>query len=225
LAAILRTPSVRPGAFRAARIRFSSSAGIDRPAQPFPFATGPRQPSADSFLDHRPLELGEDAHHLKHRLAGRRGRVDSPLVQEQVDLERMQLRQERHKLLQAAAEAMHRPSQTTANQDRELREIAGRCGWEITKVYRDHGISGAKGRDKRPAFDALCRDATKRQLVPGWAKAEKLWFFSRRRCSISDGVYSYKGAAPWQKILWPYEMRHKGLPRPGANFNTVGRSP
>src|SRR6266481_1896939 len=61
--------------------------------------------------------------------------------------------------------------QTTANQERELREIAGRVGYEITKVYKDHGISGAKGRDKRPAFDALCRDATKRQfdVVLAWS--------------------------------------------------------
>jgi len=49
--------------------------------------------------------------------------------------------------------------QTTANQERELRDIASRMGCEIVKVYRDHGISGAKGRDKRPAFDKLCRDA------------------------------------------------------------------
>jgi len=40
--------------------------------------------------------------------------------------------------------------QTTANQERELREIADRMGCEIVKVYKDHGISGAKGRDKRP---------------------------------------------------------------------------
>jgi DNA invertase Pin-like site-specific DNA recombinase len=61
--------------------------------------------------------------------------------------------------------------QTTANQERELREIAGRVGYEITKVYKDHGISGAKGRDKRPAFKALCRDATKRQfdVVMAWS--------------------------------------------------------
>ena len=61
--------------------------------------------------------------------------------------------------------------QTTANQERELREIAGRMGCEIVKVYKDHGISGAKGRDKRPAFDALCRDATKRQfdVVMAWS--------------------------------------------------------
>ena len=39
------------------------------------------------------------------------------------------------------------------------------------EVYRDHGVSGAKGRDKRPAFDALCRDAAKRQfdVVMAWS--------------------------------------------------------
>src|SRR5712672_3660427 len=61
--------------------------------------------------------------------------------------------------------------QTTANQERELREVASRMGCEIVKVYKDHGISGAKGRDKRPAFDALCRDATQRRfdLVMAWS--------------------------------------------------------
>src|SRR5262245_7434716 len=61
--------------------------------------------------------------------------------------------------------------QTTANQERQLREIAGRMGCEIVKVYKDHGISGAKGRDKRPAFDALCRDASRRQfeVVMAWS--------------------------------------------------------
>src|SRR5499426_1510913 len=61
--------------------------------------------------------------------------------------------------------------QTTANQERELRQTAERSGLEIVKVYKDHGISGAKGRDKRPQFDALCRDATKRQfdLVMAWS--------------------------------------------------------
>src|SRR5215203_2665906 len=61
--------------------------------------------------------------------------------------------------------------QTTANQERELREIAGRSALEIMKVYKDHGVSGAKGRDKRPGFDALCRDATKRQfeVVMAWS--------------------------------------------------------
>src|SRR6266567_825696 len=61
--------------------------------------------------------------------------------------------------------------QTTANQERELREVASRMHCKVLKVYKDHGISGAKGRDKRPAFDALCRDATQRgfDLVMAWS--------------------------------------------------------
>src|SRR3954447_798830 len=44
-------------------------------------------------------------------------------------------------------------------------------GCDVAKVYKDHGISGAKCRDKRPAFDRLCRDATKRQfdMVMAWS--------------------------------------------------------
>jgi DNA invertase Pin-like site-specific DNA recombinase len=61
--------------------------------------------------------------------------------------------------------------QTTANQERELRQVAERMGCEIVRVYKDHGISGAKGRDKRPAFDALLRDANKRQfdMIMAWS--------------------------------------------------------
>src|SRR5262245_37603309 len=61
--------------------------------------------------------------------------------------------------------------QTTANQERELRGIAERVGYQIGKVYKDHGVSGAKGRDKRPQFDALCRDASRRQfdVVMAWS--------------------------------------------------------
>jgi DNA invertase Pin-like site-specific DNA recombinase len=61
--------------------------------------------------------------------------------------------------------------QTTANQERELRAIAERMGWEIGKVYKDHGISGAKGRNGRPAFDAMCHAAAKREfdVVMAWS--------------------------------------------------------
>src|SRR5215471_16731386 len=56
-------------------------------------------------------------------------------------------------------------------QERELREIAGRTGCEIVRVYKDHGISGTRGRDKRPAFDKLCRDAARREfdVVMAWS--------------------------------------------------------
>jgi DNA invertase Pin-like site-specific DNA recombinase len=44
-------------------------------------------------------------------------------------------------------------------------------GCEIVKVYRDQGISGAKSRDMRPAFDRLCRDAARREfdMVMAWS--------------------------------------------------------
>ncbi len=60
--------------------------------------------------------------------------------------------------------------QTTANQERELRQVAERAGWQIVHIYKDHGISGAKGRDKRPAFDALHKAAVRREfdVVMAW---------------------------------------------------------
>jgi len=62
-------------------------------------------------------------------------------------------------------------AQTTENQERELCEIAERSGWVIVQTYRDAGISGSKGRDLRPAFDALCKDATRRRfdLIMAWS--------------------------------------------------------
>ena len=42
---------------------------------------------------------------------------------------------------------------------------------ETEQVYKDHGISGTRGRDKRPAFDKLCRDAARREfdVVMAWS--------------------------------------------------------
>src|SRR5262245_42555176 len=61
--------------------------------------------------------------------------------------------------------------QTTANQERELHQVAERAGWQIVKVYKDHGISGSKGRNKRPAFDALHKAAARREfdIVMAWS--------------------------------------------------------
>lgn len=54
--------------------------------------------------------------------------------------------------------------QTTDNQQRVLAEVAERRGWTITTAYVDAGISGAKGRDKRPGFDAMLKDAARRRF-------------------------------------------------------------
>ena len=61
--------------------------------------------------------------------------------------------------------------QTTDNQRRELEAAAARLGHEIVAVYEDNGISGAKGRDQRPAFDRLHKAITRREieLVMAWS--------------------------------------------------------
>jgi len=61
--------------------------------------------------------------------------------------------------------------QSTDNQRLELERVAKASGWDISEVYEDAGVSGAKGRDQRPAFDRLCKDATKRRfdVVMSWS--------------------------------------------------------
>ena len=61
--------------------------------------------------------------------------------------------------------------QTTENQRRELEAVASRSGWQVVGIYEDHGISGAKGRDKRAAFDRLLKDATARKvnMIAAWS--------------------------------------------------------
>jgi DNA invertase Pin-like site-specific DNA recombinase len=53
----------------------------------------------------------------------------------------------------------------------ELREVAERRGWEVVNEYTDKGISGAKGRDQRPALDSMLKAATRREfdLVAVWS--------------------------------------------------------
>jgi DNA invertase Pin-like site-specific DNA recombinase len=51
-----------------------------------------------------------------------------------------------------------------ANQRLVLSRVAEHRGWEIVQTYEDFGISGAKGRDKRPAFDQMLKDAERRKF-------------------------------------------------------------
>jgi DNA invertase Pin-like site-specific DNA recombinase len=61
--------------------------------------------------------------------------------------------------------------QETSNQRRELEVVAARSGWQIVKVYEDAGISGAKGRDKRPGLDAMMKavNAKEFDMVAAWS--------------------------------------------------------
>jgi DNA invertase Pin-like site-specific DNA recombinase len=61
--------------------------------------------------------------------------------------------------------------QTVTNQLRELREVAKRHGWEVVEEYRDRGISGSKGRDRRPQYDRMLTGAMRREfdVIMAWS--------------------------------------------------------
>jgi DNA invertase Pin-like site-specific DNA recombinase len=61
--------------------------------------------------------------------------------------------------------------QSVDNQRRELIDAAARHGWNVVAEYADKGVSGSKGRDRRPAFDRLCKAITRREidLVAAWS--------------------------------------------------------
>jgi len=61
--------------------------------------------------------------------------------------------------------------QTVDNQRLELEQAAKSAGWEIVGIYDDNGVSGAKSREQREAFDRLCKDATRRKfdVVMSWS--------------------------------------------------------
>jgi DNA invertase Pin-like site-specific DNA recombinase len=61
--------------------------------------------------------------------------------------------------------------QTVENQLRELQEVAERHRWNVVAIFKDEGISGAKGRDRRPGLDRLLKAVTRREvdLVAAWS--------------------------------------------------------
>ena len=61
--------------------------------------------------------------------------------------------------------------QTARNQIERLREIAVSKGWYVVAEFVDHGISGAKGREQRPQFDALHRAAVRSEfdIIMAWS--------------------------------------------------------
>ena len=61
--------------------------------------------------------------------------------------------------------------QTVENQRQALLESIAHRGWRVVAEYIDSGISGAKGRDKRPAFDRLLKAVTQRKIdvVAAWS--------------------------------------------------------
>lgn len=74
-------------------------------------------------------------------------------------------------------------SQTVENQLQELHAVAQRNDWIVTAVHTDEGISGAKGRDKRPGYDALLKAVSRREV-----DQIVCWSVDRLGRSLSDLV-------------------------------------
>jgi len=55
--------------------------------------------------------------------------------------------------------------QSVRNQEIELQAVAERHGWTVVAIYRDQGISGTKGRDKRPGLDKLLQAVARKELI------------------------------------------------------------
>jgi DNA invertase Pin-like site-specific DNA recombinase len=61
--------------------------------------------------------------------------------------------------------------QTVTNQRQDLEAAAARHGWQVVAAFQDAGISGAKGREKRPGLDKLLKAVARREvdLVATWS--------------------------------------------------------
>src|SRR3984893_16102021 len=61
--------------------------------------------------------------------------------------------------------------QSVENQRQALRAAAEYRGWTVIEEFVDEGISGAKGRDRWPAFDRLLKVVIRREidLVAAWS--------------------------------------------------------
>ena len=83
--------------------------------------------------------------------------------------------------------------QSTENQLQELRKVADQNGWQIAQEFVDHGISGAKGRDKRPAFDSMCKGVIRKEfdLIMTWS-VDRLGRSLQHLVTFLDELHSKK---------------------------------
>jgi DNA invertase Pin-like site-specific DNA recombinase len=75
--------------------------------------------------------------------------------------------------------------QTVANQEQELREVAVAKRWDVAEVYRDEGVSGAKGREARHGLDKMLKDA-----VRGRFSVLMAWSVDRLGRSLQDLIHT-----------------------------------
>ncbi len=138
--------------------------------------------------------------------------------------------------------------QTIENQVLELGAVAKRHGWKNVKVFKDEGISGSKGRNGRPGFDALHKAIARREvdLVATWSvdrlgrSLQDLVGFLEELQSKGVGLYLHQQGidttTPAGKMLFQMmgvfaefertmiqERIHAGLRRAKASGKVLGR--
>lgn len=138
--------------------------------------------------------------------------------------------------------------QSVENQLMELRQVAEDAGWIVVGEYVDAGISGAKGRDQRPQFDAMLKDAVRRRInmVAAWSvdrlgrSTQELGNFMAELHSTSVDLYLHRqgvdtttpaGRAMFQMFglfaeferSMIVERVNAGLARAKANGKELGR--
>ena len=138
--------------------------------------------------------------------------------------------------------------QTIDNQLIELRDYCSKMGWEVVKEYADEGLSGTLSRDKRPALNALIKDAYRKRFDSvicwdisriGRSMKELVLFLSDMKdrdvgiCSVRQGfdTSTTMGEIMFQFVgilsSWEREMIRErtlaGLERAKSEGKTLGR--
>ena len=138
--------------------------------------------------------------------------------------------------------------QTIDNQLLELRDHCSKMGWEVVKEYADEGLSGTLSREKRPALNALIKDAYRKRFdsVVCWdisrigrSMKELVLFLSDMKdrnvgiCSVRQGfdTSTSMGEIMFQFLgilsSWEREMIRErtlaGLERAKSQGKTLGR--
>jgi DNA invertase Pin-like site-specific DNA recombinase len=138
--------------------------------------------------------------------------------------------------------------QTIDNQLIELRDHCSKIGWEVVKEYADEGLSGTLSREKRPALNALIKDAYRKRFdsVVCWdisrigrSMKELILFLSDMKdrgigiCSVRQGfdtstsmgeiMFQFVGIlSSWEREIIK-ERTLAGLERARREGKTLGR--